>query len=1180
MTKEVLKRLQRWCSVNNLFFDWKITDVDNEIYNIGEKKFFVVLPVKGKVVNKLGGLNLTDEQLENIGKGEGFDYFAFEFGQRWYYCEKKVAVDEFNDEYYEANFNDLKYVGKAVIDLDMEFCMLGIHTEYELLNGSHKSDYWVKKAKFLGQKKIALCDKDTLAGTLAFQLACKKGGIDSILGMTATVKRGNDIYEIKMFTANEKGWQNLLAINREINVENEGYIEEHRLIECADGLVAVLGVNSVIHQVPLQDAIVIVDTFRGYFEDIYYEIDPVTFYDETDDVGHLSKIQFYFKNFLTGENKIKPILVPNAYYLDTEMFNLKEMLNRVGKRAQRYSEDQHYKTLDECYLQLEKLFSNKDDFDKFFLRVVRNTVSIGKQCCFEINTGQHKLPRYKFLDGKTNEELFWELIEKGLNKKVVDPTYVWEGKNIDTYVARIEKECRVIIGAGFIDYFLILWDIVEWAKRTGIVVGTGRGSVGGCLVAYLLDITDTDPVRFDLLFERFLNETRVSGERAKAADAMPDIDLDFQSERRDDVKAYIFERFGKFHTCSIGAFGRLKLKGAIKDFGREKGLNFEYLNAITKDIDDEIEYTFKDFIKYALQSKQLYDFIQKNFEIVNLLKHSMGQTKIASVHASAVIIVPEEDFNGNKVDIFNWLPIRKIDGKLISEWEGKSTDRAGFLKEDILGLSQLDKFKRITDLIKINYGKKIRIPRIPLEDDNVFRLFKKGLNEDVFQFTSGGLKSYSKEAKPDNIEDLTAMTSLYRPGPMDSGAHKDFALIKHGKKKPKYDYGLREVTEKTFGLFIYQEQIMKSVVVLGGLSLVESDEVRTVIKKFDKVKMDTFEKKFIAGAIERKCPPDEAAKIWAKLLAFSGYGFNRSHALAYSLISYYAMWFKVNYPLEFWTASLQYAKDHHIPNRISEIRKLKQGIDVKPPDINNSNLGFECNVENQTIYWSLEKIKNVGSIAVGYVMAERKRGKFKSYEDFIVRMPKKNINKRTVFCLLMAGAFDEIEGIEAPVQRYHLLKKHCARLKEPLSEEFQNFDEVKKSIFWITRQKELTGFGDVNYKEILIDAGYKKMASRYMTYDQLAKCAEYDYVTVAGKVNFMKERTTKKGIKKTFLTMEILCNNDMIPVVLWSETYEAYKELLTNSLNKTFAFTGKVRYDNYRGCNGINSVDETIIKLL
>ena len=351
---------------------------------------------------------------------------------------------------------------------------------------------------------------------------------------------------------------------------------------------------------------------------------------------------------------------------------------------------------------------------------------------------------------------------------------------------QIETECSVIVPNGLCDYFMILWDIIKWCHDNDIYVGTGRGSVCGSLVAYCLHITDVDPLKYGLMFERFLNETRVSGERAKSADSMPDIDVDFPTEFRDAVKEYIKNKYGYAYTCSIGTYTRMKLKTCIKDFGKVKGLSFDLTNKLTKDIDDQIEYTWGDLIEYASKSKLLFKFVQEYPELVHLTKYALLQPKAESVHPSAVVIVPKfrVDDSNAEIDLCEWMPVKKIDGALVSEWEGKYIDKSGFLKEDILGLSQLDKFKSILTLIKKNTGKSIDVNKIPLDDEATFRYFKRGWNEDVFQFGTTGLMNYCRQVKPDTLENLIAMTALFRPGPMEMNAHGDFSDIKNGKKKP------------------------------------------------------------------------------------------------------------------------------------------------------------------------------------------------------------------------------------------------------------------------------------------------------------------------------------------------------------------------------------------------------------
>lgn len=1160
-----------WCRENNIF----IGEINKQIFIIDEKRYFLK-EYQDVVIDEDCCLNMTDEEIEYIK--ENADFIVFEFGKRFYYTKLEEWKDEFNDIKYKANFDDFKYIGQCIDEYSemFKFIHLGVHSEYELLNGSHNSSLWCKKAKFLNHKSIGIVDKKTLAGTLSHQLSCQKEGIKSILGTTAVVaydfKDGTDLqttYECKLYAMNEVGWQNMLQINKFMNVDFNGYIPEEILIELSDGLIFVFSKESLLNKVKsVKDGIKHIKMIKNHFQFCFYQIDSVEFYDDQTDVKYLNSIKQYLNNF---RDLLPPILINDSYYIDKEMFQLKEYLNKVDRKVYDYSENEYYKTVSESYEVLSKLFKDEDYFIELFYEMCENTLVVDELCNYNIETGNHKLPKYEFVSDKTNEELFMSIIEDGIEKKLLDK------ENIDDYITRIETEYKVIINSGFVDYFLILWDIVKWAKSQGIYVGPGRGSVGGCLLAYLMDIITVDPVENDLLFERFLNEARVSGERAKAADSMPDIDLDFEAEHRGTIKDYIRDRFGEFHTCSIGSYTRLKIKAGLKDFTRVAGMSFNKANYISSMIDDQLEYTWKDLIKYALKEKDLKQFMQENPDVVHLIKFSLNQCRSASIHASAVIIVPNKK-DGQDVDIFNWLPIRQIEDRLVSEWEGKYTDRAGFLKEDILGLNQLDKFNRMIQLIKKNHGKKIILEKIPLTDRATYKLFHKGSTEDVFQFGSAGLKSYSTLVKPDTIEDLTAMSALYRPGPMSSNAHMDFALIKHGKKKPHFDYMLEEVTKNTNGLYVYQEQIMKAVVVLGGFSLVESDMLRTQIKKFDKVSMKKSEEQFINGAINNGCDDEEAKEIWNKLLAFSGYGFNKSHSFAYSVMTYHSQWMKANYPLEFWTTSLQFAKEEDIPKRISELRRLKQGIQVKPPSINNSHILFECTPDTMSIYWSLSKIKNVGKVAVTYIIEEReKNGMFGSYDDFLARVPKNKVNKRVITHLILAGAFDEVESIHKNTDRLPLLIYHLQKYGEELPEDFQDEDLVNKTYFWTLKQRDLTGFGNIDYKSYLRNLRAreaKKLAELYIDSEKFFELKDYTRACICGKIIHRVERKSKHG---EFLVLGIVCNDDFLLINIWNDIYVENSEFLADCMGKIIAVSGKSKFDTWRHQNILNSTDETII---
>lgn len=655
---------------------------------------------------------------------------------------------------------------------------------------------------------------------------------------------------------------------------------------------------------------------------------------------------------------------------------------------------------------------------------------------------------------------------------------------------------------------------------------------------------------------------------------LPDIDCDFPPESRDRVKEYIKEKYGSAYSCSVTTFTRVKLKTAIKDFGKIKGLSFDYTNKITKDIDDQIEYTWGDLIEFASRSKTLYKFVQENPEIVHLTKYALMIPKTDSVHPSAYIIVPKHDSAGNNTDIFNLMPIKEVDGLLVTEWEGKYTEGALFLKEDILGLSQLTKIHNTINLIEKHYGKKIEVTEIPFDDDEVFKFFKRGWCEDVFQFGTTGLMGYCRQVRPSQLSDLIAMTALFRPGPMESNAHQDFADIKNGKKKPKYDYGIQNITEETYSLLVYQEQMMSIIHQLGGLSLVDAENARKYIKKKKHKELSELGDRFIAGAISNGCPEKEAKKIWDKMNAFSSYSFNKSHAAAYSYISYWSMWLKVNYPLEFWTVSLSESKESEIPYRLAEIKKSGIAVEVRPPDVNHSGDYFTCDPKEQRIFFSLNKIKGVGDVAVKALIDERNaNGEFFDFDEFISRVPSK-VNKTVVKGLIIGGAFDLLCDIKQPRDRKKLLERYLIEMKgdKELPSEYSSPDS-NTNAFWIQEQKKLTGFGEIDYENYIKDLiPNKRFVRLYVDENEFARVPEKKEVVIAGKFLFYRENNTKNGV---MCTIQIDCNNTIINCNIWPDTYQLYREEIEDYKNKIVAISGIAQKDKFRNERRLYSNDRT-----
>lgn len=667
-------------------------------------------------------------------------------------------------------------------------------------------------------------------------------------------------------------------------------------------------------------------------------------------------------------------------------------------------------------------------------------------------------------------------------------------------------------------------------------------------------------------------------------DSMPDVDCDFPVAFRDTVKEYMARRYGVNHVCSVGTYTRMKLKTCLKDFGKVMGVPFAVMNKLTKDIDDQIEYTWGDLFNYAATSRELFRFVQDHPELVHMTKYALTQCKTSSIHPSAVIIVPQEDEDGNPIDLFGWMPMKKMGDVLVSEWEGKYVDKSGFLKEDILGLNQLDKFSSIIKLIAKNRKEQIDVNTIPFGDEEVFRYFQRGWCEDVFQFGAMGLMNYCREAKPQSLDDLIAMTALFRPGPMDVKAHETFVDIKNGRKKPKFDPGMEEITRDTYSLYTYQEQIMKAMVV-GGLTPVESDECRTYIKKKNHEALAQFKGKFVNGysaliesrGVESKRAAAQASEVWDKMLAFASYGFNKSHAVAYTMMSYWSQWFKVNYPLEFWTTSLQYAsKESDIPYRLVEMKKTGAEIEVRPPDINFSGETFTCDPTTNRIFFSLGKVKGVGERALSLLKAmKEEHGEVFSFEDFITSAPK-GVNRTVVLRLIMAGAFDLVEDIRNPRQRLDIVKQYLDRRSEPLPEEFTSPD-AHTNAWWVFKQRELTGYGEVDYERMMNEYGLgKRMVRLYVTAAEFERKHEGDEVCIVGRVNNVFERQTKRGEAYGVLQVEV--NDLIIQVTLWSDFWLHQPENESTLLNRIVAVCGRVNY--FAGKKTIQSSQSTRLEIL
>lgn len=779
-----------WIQVHQIDVTWQTKN----IFTVrGKNENFLLIEDKSKMIDEEGNLILSSVELRLL---DSVQYIVFLFGTKYYYCKSDS----------ELTLTLFKNIGSVNNPINIPH--LGIHGHYELCNtvgGTY--DSICDKAKFLGVTTLGICEKHTLAGAIAFQNACEKANIKSIIGTTITIRDKESAYLLKGYCRNEKGFSNLIYLNNVLKLSEQEEISEEILFSNSSDILFIYDKNNDFskHRISrLKNKL-----------DICYQLDLTEFDSSSKDKTLLDNYALYFQSFL-----IPPIYICDTYMLEPYQAKIRKKINEIGKGgAQAYSKQAYFKSILENDREWSKLFSNLGD--EYIESLFQGSIQVLKEFCNSVDwkiKSQLRLPKYKFSPEESqnfddSEEFLWYLIAVGFEEKIQGQV-----ENEQVYVDRIHEELSVIKEGGFIDYFLIIRDFLNWSREHDILTGLGRGSAAGCLISYLLDIVQVDPIKYDLLFERFLN-------RGRLKKGLPDIDCDILSYRRDEVKHYIEQKYGINYVASIGTYTTFQFKAALKDLSRVYNIPFQIANYISAAL-FEVD-SFTDLIKIACKSSTVKSFLINNPELIEAIIDIQYQAKTPSIHAAGIVIVPEV----KDIDILRWIPIKRVDGVIVTEWEGEYLDQLGFLKCDILGIRQLDKFYDIEKLIFKHTQEKVTFQSINLEDSKTFKLFQDGSNEDVFQFGAQGLKSYTRQLKPNNIEDLIATVALYRPGPIGTGAHKQYINLKNGKEEPEYHFGIEHLTNKTYSLFIYQEQVIQTVQELGGFTLIEGDDVRKCLHK-------------------------------------------------------------------------------------------------------------------------------------------------------------------------------------------------------------------------------------------------------------------------------------------------------------------------------------------------------------
>lgn len=876
------------------------------------------------------------------------------------------------------------------------FVNLHTHSHYSLLDGLPKIDDLVQAAKAQGATSLALTDHGSLYGIIEFYQKCKAAGIKPIIGVETYVapyghtekraKIDEKNYHLILLAENDIGYKNLIKLVTKAHLDGYYYrprVDHELLQQHAEGLIAL----SSCLKGEVATAIVADGEKKGTEVIKKYQaiFGKENFFLEMQDHPSLPE-QAVVNNALRKLSKLTgaPLVVTaDSHYLSPDdaeaqdillCIHMKKQLDDTDRLSMR-SEDLSLKTED----QMRELFPND-------LGAIEQTVTIADRCNVTIELGTVQLPQYNVPQGHTTETYLRELAEAGIAVRY--------GKETAVIRERLEYELGVIEKTGFAAYFLIVQDFVNWAKSQGIVVGPGRGSAAGSIVSYLLNITNVDPIKYDLLFERFLNPERI---------AMPDIDIDFADTRRDEVLRYVESKYGKDHVAQIITFGTMAARAAIRDVGRVLGISYAYCDKVAKLI--PMFSTLDQAIANVPELKDIYDNDPEAKRLLDSARKLEGVARHSSRHACGVVITKEP--------LDQHVPLQYAgpdDDSIISQYSLHPIEDLGLLKMDFLGLSNLTILENCIKIIKQTRKEVIDLDHIPFDNKPAFKLLQRGDTVGVFQLESGGMRRYLRELKPTSLEDIIAMVALYRPGPME--LIPQFIAGKRGKYKPEYlDPRLEPILNKTYGVAVYQEQVMQMARDIAGFTLGEADVLRKAVgKKIAKLLKEQRDR-FVAGAIKGGTTKSVAEKIFDFIEPFARYGFNRSHAACYAVIAYQTAYFKANYPAEFMAALL--TSDQHNTDRIAlEIEEArKMGLIVLPPDINESFASFTVvydeNGQGTKIRFGLSAIKNVGENLVAATIAERKAsGSFKNLEDFLSRVQHKDLNKKSLESLAKVGALD------------------------------------------------------------------------------------------------------------------------------------------------------------------------------
>jgi DNA polymerase-3 subunit alpha len=864
------------------------------------------------------------------------------------------------------------------------------------LDGLPKIDEILDYCQKLGMDSVALTDHGAVYGAVEFYKKAKERKIKPIIGAELyqaiesrfQERPGIDDkrYHIVLLVKNETGYKNLVKLITKSHLEGFYYkprIDEELLAQHSEGLICLSAcLQGKIPQLILAKRFEEAERTALKYQEIFGK---GNFYLEIQHHPNIREQKIVNEALIeiSKKNKIPLVATNDCHYLRPEDAEAQDILMLINTGADPNDPERLTMRADDFSMRPPERMI--EDF-KNVPEAIENTQRIVEACNFEFKLGEIKMPKFETPNGKNPEEYLEELCYEGLKKRYGEKV---EQKVLD----RLKYELDVIKKTGFASYFLIVQDFVNWAKSQRIVVGPGRGSVGGSLVAYVLGITEIDPLKYDLLFERFLNPERVSP---------PDIDIDFTDVRRDEVIDYLAQKYGRDRVAQIITFGTMAARAVVRDVGRALGYSYSYCDKIAKLIPPHS--TLDEALAKVIELRELYQSDEKAQRLLDLARKLEGRARHASTHACGVVI--------STIPLDEICPLQhpsQDDKAIVTQYEMRSLEDLGLLKIDILGLKNLTLIEETLKKVYAIYKKEIKLDEISFEDKKTYKLFQRGETIGVFQFESEGMRKWLRKLKPSNFDDLVAMIALYRPGPMQF--LQDYIDGKSKRKKIEYLHPkLKPILEKTYGVMIYQEQLMEVAKSLAGFTLGEADVLRKAVGKKIKNLLEAQKEKLIQGMIKNGISKEVAQKIWEWILPFASYGFNKSHSVAYAKIAFYTAFLKAHFPVEFMASLLSSEKAdvEKVGFLIEECKRM--GIEVLPPDINESFRDFSVVPGKNQIRFGLLGIKNVGENTVQAVVEERKKnGPYKSLTDFLLRIEPQNLNKKSLESMIKAGVFDRFE---------------------------------------------------------------------------------------------------------------------------------------------------------------------------